>query len=296
MRLHDNEQGVREIWPLLLEKAYAKLYGSYSAIEGGLVEKALEALTNGAPQSIPLRNKEIEEQYNTGELWSKMIFWKSKNYLMGAGSPSGSDSDVSSMGIVQGHAYSILDVALIDGHKLVQLRNPWGNQTEWKGAWGDHSTQWNERRKRIAYERMASQGTVKAEIGLDDGIFWMAFNDFYLNFDTISICRFFDQEFKEIFFESEWSKEKATAGGCTNYGATCGYNPQMKLSVQTNSKAPVEVFMQLSVKQKAGVDKFGIGFELYALQGRKVTDNRSGRPVHENNGGYKVAETVHFDG
>ena len=35
----------------------------------------------------------------------------------------------------------------------------------------------------------------------------------------------------------------------------------MKLSVQTNSKAPVEVFMQLSVKQKAGVDKFGIGFE-----------------------------------
>lgn len=95
-----NENGVREIWPLLIEKAYAKLYGSYSNIEGGLVEKALEALTNGAPLNIRLRDKDIEEQYNTGELWSKMIFWKSKSYLMGAGSPSGSDSDVSSLGIV----------------------------------------------------------------------------------------------------------------------------------------------------------------------------------------------------
>ena len=119
VRLTTNESGVREIWPLLIEKAYAKLYGSYSAIEGGLVEKALEALTNGSPQNIKLRDKEVEEQYNTGELWSRMEFWKQKNYLMGAGSPSGSDRDVSPMGIVQGHAYSILDVAIIDSHKLV---------------------------------------------------------------------------------------------------------------------------------------------------------------------------------
>jgi len=48
-----------------------------------------------------------------------MQFWRAKNYLMGAGSPSGSDSDISPMGIVQGHAYSILDVATIDGHNLV---------------------------------------------------------------------------------------------------------------------------------------------------------------------------------
>ena len=69
----------------------------------------------------------MKTMHNTGELWAKLLFWKSKNYLMGCGSPSGSDSDVSSLGIVQGHAYSILDVAMIDGHKLMQLRNPWGN-------------------------------------------------------------------------------------------------------------------------------------------------------------------------
>ena len=38
----------REIWPLLVEKAYAKFHGSYANIEGGLVHRALEELTNGS--------------------------------------------------------------------------------------------------------------------------------------------------------------------------------------------------------------------------------------------------------
>ena len=115
----DPASNSREIWPLLIEKAYAKFHGSYSNIEGGLVHTALEELTNGAGLSYKLRDKEIEQMFNTGELWTKMLFWRAKNYLMGAGSPAGSDTDVSPMGIVQGHAYSILDVATIDGHNLV---------------------------------------------------------------------------------------------------------------------------------------------------------------------------------
>lgn len=58
------------------------------------------------------------------------------------------------MGIVNGHAYAILDVAVIDGNNLVQLRNPWGSGVEWKGAWGDGSDSWNERAKKAVYERM----------------------------------------------------------------------------------------------------------------------------------------------
>lgn len=73
---------------------------------------------------------------------------------MGCSSPSGSDRNTSSLGIVQGHAYSILDVTIIDGTKLLQIRNPWGDETEWKGAWGDNSKEWTEKRKKIAYERM----------------------------------------------------------------------------------------------------------------------------------------------
>ena len=50
----------REIWPLLIEKAYAKFHGSYFNIEGGLVHAALEELTNGSGQSFKLRDKAIE--------------------------------------------------------------------------------------------------------------------------------------------------------------------------------------------------------------------------------------------
>ena len=70
----------------------------------------------------------------------------------------------------------------------------------------------------------------------------------------------------------------------------------MKLSVSSNSKLPVEVFMQLSVRKKPGVKKFGIGFELYQLKGNKVEGRRNPTPVETNNGGYKVTESVFFDG
>jgi len=57
----DPASNEREIWPLLVEKAYAKFHGSYSNIEGGLVHAALEELTNGAGSSYQLRQKDIEQ-------------------------------------------------------------------------------------------------------------------------------------------------------------------------------------------------------------------------------------------
>lgn len=56
----DETTNEREIWPLLIEKAYAKFHGSYSNIEGGLVHTAMEELTNGAGSSYSLRDKSIE--------------------------------------------------------------------------------------------------------------------------------------------------------------------------------------------------------------------------------------------
>ncbi len=44
----------KEIWSMILEKAYAKMYGSYQNIEGGLVDAALADLTNGAPARLDM--------------------------------------------------------------------------------------------------------------------------------------------------------------------------------------------------------------------------------------------------
>ena len=62
-------------------------------------------------------------------------------------------------------------------------------------------------------------------IGSNDGIFWMTLSDFFINFEQLSLCRFFDNEWQEMSFRSEWDPSCGTAGGCTNY-PTCANNPQ----------------------------------------------------------------------
>lgn len=43
-----------ELWPAMIEKAYAKLYGSYKEIEGGKVSYVLAELTGGLGEEITL--------------------------------------------------------------------------------------------------------------------------------------------------------------------------------------------------------------------------------------------------
>lgn len=104
---------------------------------------------------------------------------------MGAGTPEHEMGDraINDLGIVQGHAYSILDVKEVDGNKLMRLMNPHGTRgVEWDGDWGDNSDKWTQRIKnRIHYEDK------------EDGAFWMGVNDFVEQFKNIYICRQFDK-------------------------------------------------------------------------------------------------------
>lgn len=42
---------------------------------------------------------------------------------------------------------SLNQVREVDGHKLVQIRNPWANEVEWNGPWSDLSPEWTDRMK-----------------------------------------------------------------------------------------------------------------------------------------------------
>lgn len=41
----------------------------------------------------------------------------------------------------------VIQVREVDGHKLVQIRNPWANEVEWNGPWSDSSAEWTDRMK-----------------------------------------------------------------------------------------------------------------------------------------------------
>ena len=137
---------------------------------------------------------------------------------MGISSPAGSDTKTSDLGIVQGHAYSVLDAIEVEGNKILQIRNPWGNATEWLGAWSDKSSDWTERRKQIVYERMRQRGVEQIAIGAEDGTFWMSYVDWFHNFTNLCLCKYFNQDtFTELNFDSAWSIQNNTAGGCFNH-------------------------------------------------------------------------------
>ena len=44
---------------MILEKSYAKMYGSYKNIDGGMVDEALAELTNGVPCRFDLTEDDV---------------------------------------------------------------------------------------------------------------------------------------------------------------------------------------------------------------------------------------------
>jgi hypothetical protein len=65
--------------------------------------------------------------------------------------------------------------------KLVQLRNPWG-RFEWFGDWGDDSDLWTPQLIR----------QLNFSKNVNDGLFWMNFDDFRKYFSRMSICKYQD--------------------------------------------------------------------------------------------------------
>ncbi|VFQ77346.1 unnamed protein product [Cuscuta campestris] len=237
-----------ELWVSILEKAYAKLHGSYEALEGGLVQDALVDLTGGAGEEIDMRSTEAQIDLASGRLWSQVLRFNQEGFLLGAGSPSGSDVHISSSGIVQGHAYSILQVREVDGYKLVQIRNPWANEVEWNGPWSDSSPEWTDRMKH----------KLKHVPQAKDGIFWMSWQDFQIHFRSIYVCRVYPPEMR-YSVHGQW--RGCSAGGCQDYD-TWHQNPQFCLKARgPDASLPIHVFITLT--QGVSFSRTAAGFRNY---------------------------------
>lgn len=91
---------------MILEKAYAKMYGSYERIEGGNPAMALRDLT-GAPY-------ENKDDCTADELWDYLWNYLQEGFLMTCYTKTTDKTEEeNALGILSGHAYAILHLAKV---------------------------------------------------------------------------------------------------------------------------------------------------------------------------------------
>lgn len=90
---------------MLIEKAYAKIFRSYQAIESGLAGIALNNLTAAPYEYL---NKDSKTPIDADTAWNFLTTHFAQNHLL-VGSTENDDRN-EHMGLVSSHAYSILDV------------------------------------------------------------------------------------------------------------------------------------------------------------------------------------------
>ncbi|XP_040823789.1 calpain-9 isoform X1 [Ochotona curzoniae] len=258
----------REFWAALLEKAYAKLNGSYEALKGGSTIEAMEDFTGGVAENFLTR----DAPENFYEILEKAL---KRGSLLGCSidTRNAAESEARTpFGLIRGHAYTVTGIDQVNfrGQKveLIRVRNPWGH-VEWNGSWSDSSPEWRS-------VNLAEQKRL-CHMALDDGEFWMAFEDFKTHFDKVEICNLTPDALEEdvlhkwevIVHQGSWVRG-STAGGCRNFLDTFWTNPQIKLSLTETDEGQEECTFLVALMQKDrrklkrfGADVLTIGYAIY---------------------------------
>lgn len=194
-----------EAWVLLVEKAFAKMMGSYKELNGGNCCTAFRAFTgerdtfvwargegeaarvHGDWKRMELADGETHFEFNPDNaerrdsdgIWKEVQRYDQGSYLVACSMRAHHGMEhVRVDGLVEAHAYSLLRAVEVQGHRLIFLRNPWGNDKRWNGRWCDGDEAWVRNpgvRRRLRPEFC------------DDGAFWMAWGDFQASFDFIFV-------------------------------------------------------------------------------------------------------------
>jgi len=261
-----------EFWSPLPEKAYAKLYGSYKALEGGLTIEAAVDFTGGIPEMISLNNLSIQPEnlfYNMAQADNRMAFMSCSL------SNSRYQREAVNLGLQARHAYTITKVVDVRCNEvnrsipLIRMRNPHGNAAEWRGDWSDGDSYWQCIPKHV-----------QRGLGLDfsdDGEFYMNFNrDFIKYFGEVEIVHLTPtgmesnagRKFDVFHFNGMWNRSMGTAGGCGNDTIrNFAINPQFMFSLSDpdpyDDELTCPVIISLSQKCIQRKNEWATGFRIY---------------------------------
>jgi hypothetical protein len=177
---------MQELWPSLVEKAYARLHGGYAAIAQGCVANALIDLTGGIVDTISLEAGlesdgavwlHIKQTLSAGNL---AVCVAEPHSAAEADADPGAESDPAAggscaqsiAGLSANSPYSVLAAKVLpSGLKLLRLHNPWAPEGVWQGAWSPDAPEW---------ESAEGQAALAADPAMEEGLqdpatFWCTF-------------------------------------------------------------------------------------------------------------------------
>ncbi|XP_054604012.2 calpain-3b isoform X8 [Nothobranchius furzeri] len=265
-----------EFWSALLEKAYAKLHGSYEALKGGNTLEAMEDFTGGVTEFFELSEAPTD-------LYSIMKKALERGSLMGSSIDVSSAKEMESrteLGLIRGHAYSIIALEECDKVSkdtkisLIRLRNPWGIVL-WKGPWCPNSKEW------LTISPADRENLKKQTVETSE--FWMSFDDFKKTFTKLEMCNLTPDTLQDderqtwtvSVHEGRWVRG-SSAGGCRNSPDTFWTNPQYRLQLYEEDDDPedgqVVCTVVVALMQKGrrmlrhkGLKFLTIGFSVYEV-------------------------------
>ncbi|XP_071108830.1 calpain-9-like [Haliotis cracherodii] len=237
----------KEMWVPLMEKALARLHGSYTVVEGGYSSDAYLMLTGGIAEKIDFYNtrsrsaaysmfRRISNALNTGSLVTCSVPQRHHGI----------------MGLMGPHAYSLSGTYMVtrrDGEKvpLLRIRNPHGSH-EWTGRWCDGSGEW----------ATLAEGSHIHTNG-NEGEFWIDVGDFLRYFRQVTICSLtpdFDKDGRSDSLNyvlrvfSEWRGKSAVGPGI--WLSQKLRNPRIAFTVPKTDEDYTPVVVQLIQKAEYG--------------------------------------------
>ena len=155
-----------ELWFLLLEKAFAKLYGNYSEVQHVYISEAMEMITGMPSSQHPLKDAEVDD------LWKSMVEYDNRNYIVCAGNYQGET--------YRNRIFTIIRLFEIGSMKTIKLKNHF-EDFEWKGELSAGSEKWTKQ--------------IKEDLGYYEGeknSFYVDIKEFINTFDFLSVCHYHD--------------------------------------------------------------------------------------------------------
>eukprot|EP00759_Apiculatamorpha_spiralis_P054524 PhF_6_TR6960/c0_g1_i1/m.10263 len=218
-----------KLWPHLLEKSYAKLYGSYSAINGGNIGEAMYDMTGLPVFDYTLAKSAVKELVKKPSFWSDLQSILSNGGTVVAGTPPASQLTTDIKGLTPGHAYTILgcfNVLKGEGDYLLHIINPI-RSTKWAGDYSSGSKKWTPALRKAVTP-------LDPEEEAQRGAFFVSVHDFLTMFQSLHVCLTNKKGkleevgvFQDVF-------PGTNKGGCTNF-TSFRYNKQFAVRVRKDT-------------------------------------------------------------